>query len=107
MDLENQARVKELTEQLGPDSLVVVIGSLDTGGTEISALTVTSGDPTYAGPLAGVPLGLPVYHMLEPEVRQAVDPEIYKEEVELMEMAMEEDAEEIITIIRKVRAGDL
>ena len=105
MDLENQAQIKELAEQFGADSLIVVIGSLDSGGTEISALTVTSGDPTYAGPLAGVSLGLPVYHILEPEVRASIDPKIYEEEVALMEMAMEGSVDDIVTITRETRAA--
>jgi glycine/sarcosine/betaine reductase complex component A len=104
MDLENQARVKELAEQFGRDNLVVVIGSLETGGSEIAALTVTSGDPTYVGPLAGVSLGLPVYHILEAEIRAIVDPQVYEEEVELMEMALEESVEEIVRVTQQIRA---
>ena len=103
MDLENQARIKDLAEQFGSDNLVVVIGSLETGGSEIAALTVTSGDPTYVGPLAGVSLGLPVYHILEPELRAIVDPQVYEEEVELMEMVMEESSEQIVSVTRGIR----
>ncbi len=105
MDLDNQAQVKELAERIGAGNLIVVLGSLDSGGTEIAALTVTSGDPTYAGPLAGVPLGLPVYHILEQEVRESIDPTVYQEEVELMEMAMEENVDDIVKITQEVRAA--
>ena len=39
--------------------------------------TVTTGDPTYAGPLAGVQLGLKVYHAVEPEFKAEVDESVY------------------------------
>ena len=32
------------------------------------AQIVVAGDRSYAGPLVGVPLGLPVFHVFEPEV---------------------------------------
>ena len=38
-----------------------------------------SGDPTYAGPLAGVQLGLPVYHIMETSVEAASDDAAYEE----------------------------
>ena len=65
MDLENQQRVKDAAEKYGVEDLIVVLGSSDPEGAEIYAETVTMGDPTFAGPLAGAPLGLCVYHVLE------------------------------------------
>ena len=44
----------------------MVLGSPDANSAELYAETVTHGDPSWAGPLAGVPLGLPVYHVVEP-----------------------------------------
>ena len=58
MDLENQQRVKDAAEKYGAENVVVILGSSDPEGAEIYAETVTLGDPTFAGPLAGVPLGL-------------------------------------------------
>jgi len=43
----------------------VVLGASDIDGALISAETVTTGDPSFSGPLAGVSLRLPVYHILE------------------------------------------
>jgi betaine reductase len=40
----------------------------EANGVEVFAETVTQGDPSYAGPLAGVALKIPVYHVLEEEV---------------------------------------
>ena len=92
MDLATQARIKELAEGPGRDDLVVVIGHLDVGGAELTAETVTAGDPTWAGPLAGVSLGLPVYHVLEPEVKAQVAPTAYERHLGIMELVLESDA---------------
>ena len=54
--------------------------------------TVTVGDPTFAGPLAGVALNLAVYHILEPEVKEQVDSAVYEEQVGMMEMVLDVDA---------------
>jgi len=101
MDLGIQERIKELAEGPQRDALVVVIGNLDVGGAELAAETVTAGDPTWAGPLAGVPLGLPVYHVLEPEVKESVAPDAYEQHLSLMEMVLESDAP--IQAVRAVR----
>ena len=63
MDLENQRRIKELAQQHGEDNLVVVLGASEGEAAGLAAETVTAGDPTFAGPLAGVSLGLRVYHV--------------------------------------------
>ena len=105
MDLATQARIKELAEGERHDDLVVVIGHLDVGGAELAAETVTAGDPTWAGPLAGVPLGLPVYHVLAPEVKGLVAPDAYEQHLGLMEMVLESDAP--IQAVRTVRERTL
>jgi hypothetical protein len=62
---------------------------------------VTEGDPTYAGPLAGVALSLPVFHVLEATVKGSAQPDVYEAQVGLMEGVLE--AEGIIEAVRKVR----
>ena len=62
-----------------------------------------SGDPTFAGPLAGIPLGLPVYHVLEESVKAALNVDAYEEQISLMESVLE--AEEIRETMRSVRAA--
>ena len=62
---------------------------------------MTHGDPSWAGPLAGVALELPVYHIMEPEIKAQIDPEIYKEHLELMEIAL--DVEKIAQALGRVR----
>jgi len=80
MDMENQAAIKRLVDENGADNVVVVIGAADLEGAEITAETVTAGDPGFAGPLSGVSLRLPVYHILEPEVKKAIPTDVYEEQ---------------------------
>ncbi len=92
MDLENQARVKELAEKYGAENIVVVIGGAEAEASGLTAETVTAGDPTYAGPLAGVQLGLSVWHIVEDELKQEIDPAVYDDQVSMMEMVLDVDA---------------
>ncbi|OPZ50297.1 MAG: Glycine/sarcosine/betaine reductase complex component A1 [Firmicutes bacterium ADurb.BinA052] len=100
MDLENQARVKELAEKYGAENVVVVIGGAEAEASGLTAETVTAGDPTYAGPLAGVQLGLSVWHIVEDEIKAEIDPAVYEDQVSMMEMVLDVDAikEEVSTI---------
>ena len=80
MDLENQKRVLNISEEHGPENVVVLLGAAE---------AEAAGDPTYAGPLAGVQLGLSVYHICEDEVKAETDPAVYEEQVGMMEMVMD------------------
>ena len=91
MDLENQKRVKEFAEQYGPENLVVLLGAAEGEASGLAAETVTNGDPTYAGPLTGVQLGLQVYHVCEPEMKEEFDEAVYDEQISMMEMVMDVD----------------
>jgi glycine reductase len=103
MDMENQAAIKRLVDENGADNLVVVLGAADLEGAEITAETVTVGDPSFAGPLAGVSLRLPVYHILEPEVKKAVPADVYEEQAGFMEMVV--DTEGIGKKFKEIREG--
>jgi betaine reductase len=92
MDPENQDRIKALVDRFGADDLVVVLGAADPEALEVATETVTAGDPSYIGPLAGVPLGLPVIHIFEDDVKRQVDPAVYAEQVGLLELALDADA---------------
>lgn len=92
MDPENQGRIKATVERYGDDDLVVVLGAADLEGLEMVAETVTEGDPSFVGPLAGVQLGLPVVHIFEDDLRGQVDPTIYDERVGFVELAVDSDA---------------
>ena len=102
MDIENQRRVKELAEKYGAENLVVILGGAEAEASGLTAETVTAGDPTYAGPLAGVQLGLSVWHIVEDEIKAEVDPEVYDEQIGIMEMVLDIDAiKEEVSSIRK------
>jgi glycine/sarcosine/betaine reductase complex component A len=103
MDPENQDRIKALVERLGADDLVVVLGAADPEALEVAAETVTAGDPSYVGPLAGVPLGLPVVHIFEDDVKRQVDASIYEDQIGLLELALDTDA--VKQAMAKARGG--
>ena len=91
MDLENQKRVKDFAEQYGAENIVVVLGAAEGEAAGLAAETVTAGDPTYAGPLAGVQLGLSVFHVCENEIKDEVDSSVYDDQISMMEMVMDVD----------------
>ena len=92
MDLENQKRIKEAAENFGAENVAVLLGASEAEASGLAAETVTVGDPTFAGPLAGVALNLMVYHIVEDEVKQQVDSSVYDEQVGMMEMVLDVDA---------------
>jgi len=91
MDLENQKRVKEYSEQYGADNLVILLGAAEAEAAGLAAETVTAGDPTFAGPLAGVQLGLRVYHVVEEAFKNCVNHDVFDEQIGMMEMVLEVD----------------
>lgn len=101
MDLENQKRVKDAADKYGKENVVVIIGAAEAEAAGLAAETVTLGDPTFAGPLAGVALGLAVYHAVEPEFKNEVDPEVYEEQIGMMEMVL--DVDSIIEEMNNIR----
>ena len=101
MDLENQKRVKDFAEKFGAENLVVVLGASEGEASGLAAETVTNGDPTFAGPLTGVQLGLSVFHVCEPEIKNEVDEAIYDEQVGMMEMVL--DVDDIISEMAPIR----
>ena len=101
MDLENQKRVQNLTEEHGAENIVVVLGAAEGEAAGLAAETVTAGDPTFAGPLTGVQLGLSVFHVCEPQIKDEVDAGVYDEQVGMMEMVM--DVDDIISEMSSIR----
>ena len=101
MDLENQKRVKEAADKYGAENLVVILGAAEAEAAGLAAETVTSGDPTFAGPLAGVELGLSVYHVVEEEMKELFDEDVYEDQIGMMEMVL--DVDEIAEEIKGIR----
>lgn len=101
MDLENQKRVKEFAEKFGAENVVVVLGAAEGEAAGLAAETVTAGDPTFAGPLTGVQLGLTVYHCCEPEMKDEFDAAVYDDQIGMMEMVL--DVDDIIGEMSAIR----
>ena len=101
MDLENQKRVKEAAEKYSPENLVVILGASEAESAGLAAETVTAGDPTFAGPLAGVELGLAVYHVVEEEMKELFDEDVYEDQIGMMETVL--DVDEIAEEIKGIR----
>lgn len=101
MDLEGQGRIKQVVEQAGTDNVVAILGANSSAAVEMAALTLKSGDPSYAGPLAGIQLGIPSFHILEPDITRQIDPALYERELALAAMAM--DVEEVVKPLSTIR----
>ena len=91
-------------DRLGTEGMVVLLGTPNAESSRLYGMTVTVGDPAWAGVLAGVNLGLPVYHIIEPEIKSQIDPDVYQEQVGITEMVL--DIDEIIDALRQVRNGE-
>lgn len=90
-----------MAENYGAENLLVLLGAAEGEAAGLAAETVTNGDPTFAGSLAGVQLGLKVYHVVEPEFKEAVDADVYDEQIGMMEMVL--NTEEIISEMQSIR----
>ena len=101
MDLENQKRVKDFADEYGAENLVVVLGAAEGEAAGLAAEAVTAGDPTFAGPLTGVQLGVTVYHVCEPEMKAEFDEAVYDEQVSMMEMVL--DVDDIVSEMSAIR----
>lgn len=62
---------------------------------------MTIGDPSFVGPLAGVSLGLHVFHILEEDIKAQIDPGVWDEQLALLEVAL--DVEDIRASMATVR----
>ena len=101
MDLEGQGRIKQVVEQAGTDDVIAILGANSPTAVEMTALTLKSGDPSYAGPLTGVALGIPAYHVLESEIADQFDRSLYERELALSALAM--DVTEVVAPLRTIR----
>ena len=91
-------------DSLGGERPLVLLGTPNGDSTRLYALTVTEGDPTWAGVLANSQMGLPVYHITEPVIKSQIDPSLYDAQVGLAEMVLE--TEDIARALRDVREAN-
>ncbi len=92
-----------MAEQHSGDELVVLLGTPNAESTKLYGLTVSEGDPSWAGPLADVALGLPVYHVTEEAVKSQIPEPVFEEHVALMEVVL--DIDDIAQAAQEVRAA--
>lgn len=85
--------------------MVVLLGTPSAESSKLYAMTVSEGDPAWAGALAGVSLNLPAYHVLEDEVKEAAEEEVYDTEIGISAIALEPELEDIVDSVKGVRDG--
>ena len=101
MDPEDQSLIQAIVDREGAENVVVILGAADAEALEVAVETVTRGDPSFVGPLAGVQLGLPVMHIFEDAVKEQVDPAVYEEMIGFLELSLQTD--DVRTVMRRVR----
>lgn len=101
IDEDTQQIVKDCQEKYGGQNIVVVIGVAQAETAGVCSETVTEGDPTSVGPLTAIALGLAVYHIVEPQIKNECEKSVYEEQCGVMEMILEID--EIILEVKSVR----
>ena len=94
--------MKKLADAHGTDALVVVFGLNEPANLRIMATTFKEGDPSYAGALGGVALGLESYHIFE--LKDEISAEAWAEEMAFEELeAGDALIAEICQTMREVR----
>jgi hypothetical protein len=86
--------VKSLAEKHGTENLIVVLGINQPPVLRIMTKTFRNGDPSFSGPLAGIPLGLKSYHILE--LKEQIPAEVWKTEMGMYELEIEEEVQAAI-----------
>ena len=105
LDSESQEAIKKAAAEYKPENLLVVWGITNEQYLEVGSQTVISGDPSWAGPLAGESLKLKVVHILEPEIKNQIPKDVYEDELMLLELAVgDEKIEKIVEMMKKFRA---
>ena len=66
-----------------------MLGTPNPESSRLYAMTVTEGDPAWAGALAGEALGLAVFHITEQAVKAQIPPRIYEEHLALAELVLD------------------
>ena len=94
--------MKALAEQYGSENLVLVFGLNQPGALRIMATTFKDGDPSFAGALGGVALGLNSYHIFE--LKDAVPTDVWEREMAFKELEMEpEQIETLCKLMGEIR----
>ncbi len=96
--------MKRLAEEHGPQNLVVVFGLNHPRILSVMATTVRVGDPSYAGALAGIALGLDCYHILE--LKDEIPEDVWEEQMAFIELELrDEERAGILEAMEQARAA--
>ena len=83
---------------------MLVFGLNEPGNLRIMATTFKDGDPSYAGALGGVALGLKSYHIFE--LKDEIPADVWAREMAFEELEVEDALiEKICSLMREIR-GD-
>ncbi len=94
--------MKQLAEEYGAENLVVIFGLNEPANLRIMVSTFREGDPSFAGALAGVALGLDCYHILE--LKDEIPEKVWAEHMAMEELQIEDElAERILDVMRAAR----
>ena len=86
-------------------TLIVVFGLNELGNLRIMASTFREGDPSYAGALGGLALGLDSYHIFE--LKDEIPAETWEKEMALKELQVEDELiDRICVLMRDIREED-
>lgn len=103
--MESQEAIKKAAEDHSPENLIVVWGITNEQYLEVGSRTVIDGDPSWSGLLAGEYLGLKVFHVLEPEMKNQIPEDVYEEELMLLELAVgDEKIDKIVSMMDTFRS---
>mgnify|MGYP001818445698 CR=1 FL=1 len=84
---------------------MLVFGLNELGNLRIMASTFKDGDPSFAGVLGGVALGLKSYHIFE--LKDEIPAEVWAREMAFNELEVEDEAiEQICATMRDIRGED-
>jgi len=84
---------------------VIVFGLNELANLRIMATTFKDGDPSYAGALAGIALGLKSYHVFE--LKDEIPSEVWAEQMAFKELEMEDaQIEELCATMRELRESN-
>lgn len=94
--------MKKVADEHGTEALLVVFGLNQPDTLQILARTYHDGDPSFAGALGGVALGLKSYHILE--LKAYIPSGVWEEQMAMHELEIEDALwEEIHQIMKTAR----
>ncbi len=96
--------MKNLVEQHGAENLLIVLGINQPATIRIMAQTFKNGDPSFAGPLAGLALNIESYHILE--LQAHIPEEVWEREMGMYELEIEDETRETLcSIMQETRTS--